>query len=112
MKAYNETKNIYLGKFIIEADSFFKRLKGLIGIKKWDNFDGLFIKPCHGIHTLFMRITIDVIFFNKDGMIIFEDTIKPNNLGLWIEQCESVLELPEGKIKETNCQIGDRIIIH
>ena len=52
-----------------KADTFFKRLIGLIGRKKIDSATGLLIAPCISIHMLFMRFSIDAIFIGKDFRI-------------------------------------------
>ena len=52
-----------------KADTFFKRLIGLIGRKKIDSATGLLIAPCNSIHMLFMRFSIDAIFIDKEFRI-------------------------------------------
>ena len=52
------------------ADSFFKRLKGLMFSKKMDGYDALILNPCNSIHTFFMKYSIDVVFLNKESKII------------------------------------------
>lgn len=61
---------------IVMADTFFKRLFGLMG--KSDYEDILGFKNCKAIHTCFMRFKIDVIITDKANKIIdFKKAIKP-----------------------------------
>jgi len=45
------------------ADTLLLRLRGLLCNKVFPrDYDGLLLSPCNGIHTFFMRFTIDIIF--------------------------------------------------
>ena len=63
-----------------KADTFFKRLIGLIGRKEINSETGLLIAPCNSIHMLFMRFSIDAIFIDKEFRI--KKIVK--NLKTWI----------------------------
>ncbi|MEG1987421.1 MAG: DUF192 domain-containing protein [Bacilli bacterium] len=65
MQIKNLDKNIE----IIDYTSFFKRLKGLMFIKKPIN-KGIRFKKCSSIHTMFMYQKIDVIMTDKNNRIV------------------------------------------
>jgi len=50
----------------IVANTFWKRLVGLIFWKKSDGPVRLIIPRCNAIHTCFMRRPVDVYFMDKD----------------------------------------------
>ena len=81
---------------IIIADSFFKRLFGLMNKKNIDY--GMFFPKCNAIHTFFMREAIDVIGMDENNKIIFiRDNIKPWRI-IKIKNKQnktSILELPK-----------------
>ncbi|WBW95951.1 DUF192 domain-containing protein [Oceanirhabdus sp. W0125-5] len=52
------------------ADTWIKRFLGLMGKKEKDIKKPLIIYPCRGIHTHFMKATIDIIVLNKEKKII------------------------------------------
>ena len=52
------------------AKSFKDRLIGLMFAKSLGEYNGLLISPCRSIHTFFMRMSIDVIFLDKNYKII------------------------------------------
>ena len=62
MRAINSTRNRELAGSLTVADKLLLRMKGLLGRKSLDHGEGLWIKPCMGIHTFGMRFPIDVIF--------------------------------------------------
>ena len=64
---------------IIIADTFNKKLKGLMGQKNINY--GMFFPNVNGIHTFFMKEPIDVIGLNKD-MTIMEiyPIVTPNKM--------------------------------
>jgi hypothetical protein len=93
---------------IVDAKSFNKRLKGLIGYKNI-NFGMLFFK-CNSIHTYFMQEEIDVIGLNENNEIIFiERNVKKNKIIIIHRNIKntSILELP--KNTSTSLSIGDTI---
>jgi len=69
------------GRVLIEnleiADTFFKRLKGLLGRKGIKSNEGLLIIPCSDIHMFFMKFSIDIFFLKETGKNQFQ------NHGAW-----------------------------
>lgn len=51
------------------AETFFSRLRGLMGRNRLEKGRGLLIAPCNSIHMMFMRFSIDVIYLDKDFCI-------------------------------------------
>ena len=78
---------------IIIADTFYKRLTGLIGYKNI-NFGMLFPK-CNSIHTYFMKENIDIIGLDTNNEVIY----KYENLNNDIKKT-SILELPANSSKK------------
>ncbi len=58
--------NQILAKEILYSHSFFKRIRGLLGFKKINSQQVMWIKPCTGIHTFFMKFPIDVLFADQN----------------------------------------------
>ena len=94
------------------ADNIFTRMKGLLGKKELPKGAALWIKPCFSVHTFFMKFPIDVIFLNKNHLVIAAITdLYPNRLTRIYPQSFGVLELPSGTIAATNTEVGDEIKI-
>ena len=70
---------------LIIADTFIKRLSGLLGKTNISNDSGILLVPCTGIHTFFMRFPIDVYFLRKkeDGTGVFEVVARKKSLKPW-----------------------------
>lgn len=78
------------------ADTFFTRLRGLIG-RDPDSFGGLLIKPCNQIHTCFMSRRIDVIYLDEYNKVIKTDeNLPPFRFYGLVKGARSVLELSAG----------------
>lgn len=74
------------------ADNYFKRLIGLM-FKKDIDYGLLFIlKYGSGVHTCFMRFTIDVYFMDESKMIFDKVTLKPWKYYKPIKKAKYILE--------------------
>jgi len=108
MKLINKNNGKILADNLKIADSFFKRLKGLLGRNSFNKGEGLHIISCSSIHSFFMKFRFDAIFLNKNNEIVY----LIQNMPAWrvSEICfsaYSVVELPSGIIKETETSVGD-----
>lgn len=52
------------------AQSFFARLRGLLGKRGLPDDEAVLFPRCNSIHTFFMRFPIDVILVSKDGKVV------------------------------------------
>jgi uncharacterized membrane protein (UPF0127 family) len=95
------------GAHVAAATAFFSRVRGLM-FRKTFPWSGLLIIPCSGIHTFFMRFSIDVVFINKDNKVTkIADHLAPWNIALPGGFSSAVLELPAGKVQELKLHKGD-----
>jgi uncharacterized protein len=92
------------------ANHFFSRLLGLMGTKSLADQHGLLITPCQQIHTHFMRYSVDIIFLDKE-MVVLEKVValKPWKFTRFIKQAKHVLEVPANAADKVN--VGDRLIL-
>jgi uncharacterized membrane protein (UPF0127 family) len=87
-----------------------ERAVGLLSRSRLEVGEGLWITPCHGVHTWFMRFSIDVIAMNADGVIVDAvSTLKPWRMRLPKTGACTVLELPAGTLLTTRTIVGHRI---
>jgi len=92
------------------ADTFFSRLKGLLGRTGLDPGHCLVLKPCKSIHTLLMKFPIDIIFLSAEGQVVNLATIPPFRFSPVIPKSHIVLELPAGTLEKTGTSTGDTVI--
>ena len=88
------------------------RLRGLIGVRQLDEGDGLLIKPCHGVHCMFMSIPIDVVYVDSsDRVVAVDKAMQPWAVGKIHRHSAYVVELPAGSIDVTNTKPGDQLAV-
>ena len=92
------------------ADSFWSRLKGLIGVRALAEGDGLLIQGSKGVHCMFMSIPIDVLYVDKQNRIIaLDQAMKPWRIGRIHPASRYVIELPAGTAARTGTAVGDQL---
>jgi len=108
----NITNNEEICKNLIVADSFLKRFKGLMFTKELSADSSMYICPCGQIHTFFMNYNIDVLYLDKNNIILaMDENVRPGKVGKRVKGAAAVIELPGGKIKESNIKVGQAIKI-
>ena len=82
---------------IKEADTFYKRLFGLM-FKKNINY-GLLFKNCRSIHTFFMKEKIDIIATDiNDNIIKTYKNVKPRRIIIAPIGTKNIYELPKNTL--------------
>jgi uncharacterized membrane protein (UPF0127 family) len=104
------------GQVIVEqlkpAYTFGKRLKGLMFQKNLLPGSGVHIKPCQSIHTFFMKFPIDVIYLDKELIVVgTEQSLPPGKLGGRFKNAHSVIEVKAGFISKKNIFVGQALQI-
>lgn len=113
-RAFNHTRQSYLATALAVADTHWTRLRGLLGLRPSDfrNGAGLWIVPCHGVHTLGMGFPIDVVYLDHSMTVIHvQSDLRPWRFAPVRAQAASVLELPCRTASETRTVVGDKIEI-
>ncbi len=93
------------------ADSFLKRLQGLMFKSELKIDEGLLISPCNSIHMMFMRFPIDAIFLDAEKRIV----ALYKNLSPWFgitkihSNASMVLELTSGIIDTKSLVVNDQL---
>ncbi len=92
------------------ASTRVERAVGLLRHSHLEPGEGLWITPCRGVHTWFMRFSIDVLALDEQGVVV--DVVPA--MGPWRMRLpkpgeHSVLELPAGTLLNTPVTIGQRI---
>ena len=113
-QAFNQTRQAYLATALAVANTHWTRLRGLLGLRSNDfrNGFGLWIIPCHGVHTLGMGFPIDVVYLDDAMTVIHvQGDLRPWRFAPVRTQATSVLELPCRTAAETQTAVGDKIQI-
>lgn len=111
---YNRTRETFVATEAVVADSYVRRLIGLLGkTKRWARQGcGLWIVPSRGVHTIGMMFPIDLIFLGKDREVVHvEEFVRPFRISKVSLRADSVLELPPHTVYRSGTQVGDRLEI-
>lgn len=89
-----------------EANTFYRRLRGLHAVWPLGADEALMIRPCNAIHTLSMPAAIDVLFVNDRGVVLSVDTV-PRFRFRRCARAAAVIEMPAGTLLRLQIRIGD-----
>ena len=109
LRVRNLTKNTMLADRADIADTSAKRNRGLLKHNGLAEGEGLWIVPCEGVHSFFMKFAIDVVFLNKKRQVT---KLRPNMVKSRIAlslRAHSTLELPVGMIEKSRTAVGDQL---
>jgi uncharacterized membrane protein (UPF0127 family) len=110
--AFNRTRQTFLATEVRVADSHWTRFRGLMGLKaeRFGFGQGLWIVPCHGVHTWAMRFSIDVIYLDANNAVVHvEENVKPWSFAPVRIDSATVLELPAHTVWNSGTRVGDQI---
>ncbi len=94
------------------ANTFLSRLKGWLGKKAMPEGEGLIIYPCTKVHSIGMKIVIDVLFLSRSNEIVYIiKQMSPNRISPHIKNAHYVIELPAGQVLRTGTVVGDTVSV-
>ncbi len=111
MQITNERTGRSLGDKVAHANTFWRRLRGLLGRRSLEPGEGLLLEPCQAVHGLGMAFTCDVVYLDADGCVVYHGQLRRNGRGPFRRDARRVLEVPEGTASEAGVQTGDRLKI-
>ena len=112
MKLINLRNNTIIADKAKVADTFYRRMVGLLNRHSFEKGEALILRPSCSIHSWFMRFAIDAIFLDKSGKVIGAlHSFKPFRLSPFFFRASCAIELPENTLQLTHTQVGDIIIL-
>ena len=106
----NPVRQSVLGDRIGVADTTLTRFVGLMGRGSLAPGHGLLIRPSNGVHTLWMRFSIDVLLLDRERRVLsVYRSLRPFRVTAVKWNAAAALELPAGTIAATNTQLGDEL---
>jgi uncharacterized membrane protein (UPF0127 family) len=104
----NSTTGEIVATRIDRLSTFLHRAVGLLARTTIRPDEGVWITSCRAIHTLGMRVAIDVIFVDRRGHVIrVVHNVKPNRIALSCKGAQGVVELGGGALRENDVLPGD-----
>lgn len=101
------------------ADSWLKRLVGLIGRPSLEAGTGLYFPGTNSIHMLFMRFAIDCVFLRPAEkssevyeVVAVKPDLKPWTGVVWfVRRARSTIELTAGSAAQAGIKVGDQLTL-
>lgn len=106
MTIKNQTRNTIVAKDLKVVSSLKDKSLGLLNPKSPRS---LLIYTRFGIHTFFLKETIDIVIADKNLSVKLLKTVHPNSIFLYNPKYSAVIEVPFGTIKTSKTQIGDKL---
>jgi uncharacterized membrane protein (UPF0127 family) len=113
-RSYRQLRDAETSRIVVarleQADTAWKRAVGLLDHAKLEADEGLWLSPCNGIHTFFMRFALDVVFLDRDGVVLrLAQNVRPWRFCGPVRGARTVIELPVGGIARCQFQVGQRL---
>jgi hypothetical protein len=109
--AFNKTRQTFLATQMRVANTHLSRLRGLMGMtpRHFSHGQALWIVPCHGVHTWFMRFAVDVIYLDRDNTVVhIEEGLRPWRFAPIRMDAASVVEVPSHTVFNSGTCLGDK----
>jgi uncharacterized protein len=94
------------------AETPWQRFVGLMGKRELAADAGLCLRPCSSIHMFFMRISVDAVFVDKDGVVVrIYPSLRPWRVTRVVRKAKACIELPAGRMAAVGVSVGDRLTL-
>lgn len=104
----NRKKRLLFCEFSV-ANTFVQKLIGMLLYSSITEEKAILLLQCNSIHTYGMRFPIDVVFIDKDGIVVSKhENMKPCRYAT-NRQAIHTLEIKSGLIRFHNIQIGNTL---
>ncbi len=112
MPVVNLTRGTWLATTVRRADTFVTRLVGWMVRTRHSTDQALWMLPCRAVHTLGMRVPIDVVFIDRGSRVVaMAPSLRPNRMTAFHLGAHSAVELPEGSLRKSKTLVGDELEI-
>jgi hypothetical protein len=88
-----------------------RRMRGLLGRASLPAGEGILLRPAGSVHTFFMRFPIDVVFLDREDVVVgIEPALAPwRTAGR--RGAKAVVELPAGEANRRGLRVGERLSV-
>lgn len=117
MRAINQTRGTVLCERLADAGGLAGQTRGLLGRPGLEAGEGLRFEngrftPLMWMHMFFMKFAIDIVFLNRDGIVLkINRDLRPWRVSSIVLGAASAIEVESGAAERSLTQTGDRIVI-
>ena len=87
-----------------------RRMRGLLGRRSLGSDEGILLRPAGSVHTFFMRFPIDVVFLDREQVVVGIEPSLPPWKTSGRRGAKTVVELAAGECARRGVQVGDRLL--
>ncbi len=87
------------------AETRAERRRGLAGVTEIEG--ALVLRPCRHVHTVGVRVPIDVALCAADGRVLHVETLRPRRLSSIVWSTRWVVEARAGAFEQWRVRAGD-----
>ena len=110
VQAWNATRGTPVAGKVELADSWWTRLRGMMGRPEPTEDEGLLLDPCRAVHMYWMNYPLDVAFLDPEGRVVaVYHELAPSRRSKRHAEANRALELKAGRLADTQTEVGDRI---
>jgi uncharacterized protein len=87
-----------------------RRMRGLLGRAGLAAGEGILLRPAGSVHTFFMRFPIDVVFLDRNQVVVgIEAGLAPWRTAAR-RGAKAVVEIASGECERRGVRVGDRLL--
>lgn len=110
VKITNKTRGTTVIAGALMTEDFIDRFMGLMFKRPSFEPSALVIDRCEAVHTFFMRFNIDLVFLDREGVVLrFIRELKPFRISPILTGAYYVIEMVAGRLDPEAFSIGDVI---
>jgi uncharacterized membrane protein (UPF0127 family) len=117
MRAVNQTRGTVLCACLEGAGGLKGKSRGLLGRERLEPgagmlFEAGLLEPFMCMHMMFMRFPIDVVFLNRDDVVIrVNHNLRPWHFSSIVWRARRAMEIEAGAASASSTQAGDKIVL-
>jgi uncharacterized membrane protein (UPF0127 family) len=111
MMLWNERSGRPLATQLEGAFDSESRRRGLLGRDSLAEGSALIIAPCQAVHTFRMRFPIDIVFADRQGLVVRVRSHVGARRIAFAMRAFAVIELPAGAAQHADMHVGDRLVV-
>ena len=97
---------------LMVADRMLSRMRGLLGRDGLPDGTGMLLSPCNSIHTVGMRFPLDVIFLDRERIVVkIIRGLPPHRFAMGGRGAHAAVELEAGWFDLDRLEVGLQVVI-
>ena len=111
LRVVNRSRGTTLADRVEVATSSWARARGVMGRRSLPEGFGLVIAPCGSVHLFLVRVPLDIVHLDADGVVLRVVSLRPWSVGPRVRGSAVVVEVPAGAAARAETRPGDVIVL-